>query len=472
MPRSLLLLVACLGCRGAAPAGDGPADTDLEPIDTGEPVAREDALVLLDELRPETGNRYVHIMDLVRDDAGTVWLATANGAYAIDGADPAALSVRGGPSGAWFYWAALDGDTLALSGRDAGLHLVGVGDGVPEVLASLPIDETDPEGVALHSDVVFVAAGTGGVEVRARGDLSLLATLPADNALDVALAGDTLWVLDREAGLVGWDVTTPTAATARSALALDGAVQALEIDGDVAFIAASDAFAAVDIGDPDAPALRSRTDVDGTCTRVSAADGLLAAASWVDVRLFDVADPAAPRLIAVQDAGEIATSALIDDGVLWLGDWDTLRSFAIDRDARSPEIAADAEVDVVGAAGERVVERLTIENLGDLPLNVASITCDVGVTPSVGALQVAPGDSEGVDLTVDVLDENEARAICTVTSDDADEPAANVVVVINRAGLSVGDLAPDFSLPDLDGDYHTLSDYRGDVVFITLFSTW
>lgn len=32
--------------------------------------------------------------------------------------------------------------------------------------------------------------------------------------------------------------------------------------------------------------------------------------------------------------------------------------------------------------------------------------------------------------------------------------------------------APDFSLPDLNGETHTLSEYRGKVVFLNLWTTW
>jgi hypothetical protein len=32
--------------------------------------------------------------------------------------------------------------------------------------------------------------------------------------------------------------------------------------------------------------------------------------------------------------------------------------------------------------------------------------------------------------------------------------------------------APDFSLPDLDGELHSLSDYRGKRIFLTTWSSW
>ena len=32
--------------------------------------------------------------------------------------------------------------------------------------------------------------------------------------------------------------------------------------------------------------------------------------------------------------------------------------------------------------------------------------------------------------------------------------------------------APDFRLPDLDGEFHSLSDYRGKRIFLTTWSSW
>ena len=36
----------------------------------------------------------------------------------------------------------------------------------------------------------------------------------------------------------------------------------------------------------------------------------------------------------------------------------------------------------------------------------------------------------------------------------------------------VGDLAPDFSLPDINGQPHRLSDYRGKKVFLATWASW
>ena len=50
---------------------------------------------------------------------------------------------------------------------------------------------------------------------------------------------------------------------------------------------------------------------------------------------------------------------------------------------------------------------------------------------------------------------------------------ADTAVLPNNAGpLEVGDIAYDFTLQDLDGNSHTLSDYRGQPVIVNFWATW
>ena len=40
------------------------------------------------------------------------------------------------------------------------------------------------------------------------------------------------------------------------------------------------------------------------------------------------------------------------------------------------------------------------------------------------------------------------------------------------AKLKVGDRAPDFALPDLAGELHTLSEHRGKKVLLATWASW
>ncbi len=50
--------------------------------------------------------------------------------------------------------------------------------------------------------------------------------------------------------------------------------------------------------------------------------------------------------------------------------------------------------------------------------------------------------------------------------------AAIVVVQLDGSGSRSGFQAPDFTLPDLGGTRHSLSAYRGKVVFLNIWATW
>ena len=50
--------------------------------------------------------------------------------------------------------------------------------------------------------------------------------------------------------------------------------------------------------------------------------------------------------------------------------------------------------------------------------------------------------------------------------------AADILPVVERAGVKLGEPAPDFQLRDLQGRLVTLSDLRGKVVLLNFWATW
>lgn len=56
---------------------------------------------------------------------------------------------------------------------------------------------------------------------------------------------------------------------------------------------------------------------------------------------------------------------------------------------------------------------------------------------------------------------------------DVEEGAAYLGVgVADRAGALASLMAPDFSLPDLQGRLHSLSEHRGKKVFLVAYASW
>ena len=95
---------------------------------------------------------------------------------------------------------------------------------------------------------------------------------------------------------------------------------------------------------------------------------------------------------------------------------------------------------------------------GELPEGALAVVAPLQpamVTVTLGADQPA-GRREGV---------------LRISSNDQDEPVVEVAVVAGAQPLVEGNLAPDFSLPDLQGNLRTLSQYRGEVVQLMLYNS-
>ncbi len=60
----------------------------------------------------------------------------------------------------------------------------------------------------------------------------------------------------------------------------------------------------------------------------------------------------------------------------------------------------------------------------------------------------------------------------TANEQGAAGAAEGGVVMSEDTGVNVGDLPPDFTLPDLDGNNVSLSDFEGKVVVVDLWATW
>ena len=61
-----------------------------------------------------------------------------------------------------------------------------------------------------------------------------------------------------------------------------------------------------------------------------------------------------------------------------------------------------------------------------------------------------------------------------IASNDPDEPVQQVTLASSSSGSSVliGEMAPNFNLPDLDGNYLELARQIGKPVVLSYFATW
>lgn len=84
-----------------------------------------------------------------------------------------------------------------------------------------------------------------------------------------------------------------------------------------------------------------------------------------------------------------------------------------------------------------------------------------------GARVVETGYEEGVDLV------KRAEAAGRPVAVDLEERAAYLGVRARERATQLASLqAPDFTLPDLDGRSHSLSEHRGRKVFLVAYASW
>ena len=451
-----------------------------------------DALAPLGEVRPvRAGGRRgpIHIMDVLLVGE-TAYLATYSGAFAVDVRDPGAPSQIGDPIGQKLYWLAASDAGLLTAGRDDGMRLLVVGlSGGWEEQAGRSGESFTPEGVAVAGERVYVAGQEQGLLIHDLFDLRQVAAWDgAHNAIDVVVQAGVAYVGDRERGVVIAAVSQAADALEITELAAvplpGGLVQHLELspDGRHLYVAAGARVAVLDVSEPAQARVVAELHPGGVATGVAADGDLLALANWRDTRLYDVADPAAPRLIAVEDALDASMSVDLRGDLLVVGDWDHLRAYRIDATLQAAELELPKSVTVLGdPAVTAEVETYVLVGNGtsdDVDLELFDVTCaSDAVAPAVTEATVAPGLVAVVPLRVDIVvgggrrPEREWRTSCAFWTTDPDESIAEVEVVVNPDGLSLGDPAPDWTLPDLDGELHTLSAHRGKVVVMTIFSS-
>ncbi|TPV96275.1 MAG: redoxin domain-containing protein [Myxococcales bacterium FL481] len=414
-------------------------------------------------------------MDVVPDpDAKLVYLAAYAGGLAIDVEDPTnmRLTTSGTPPGRRMYWAAQSDEDLVITGRESGLiHLELTGAGGWTQQGTYDPDGFNPEGLAWIGEALYVAAQDQGVVVL-DGSLAVMGSVPgSSNAMDIVVTDTIAYVLDRDHGLMVVDVSDAFDPQPIAELDIGEGAQSLAInDKGVVVVAAGGRVIVIDASTPEAPEIVADLESGGTAFRVDVAGDIAAVANWQDTRIYDISLPECTYLIGLEDATDVSTSVALQDDILYVGDWDVFRAYQLDAGGASPEYTA---VDYLTLNGQDEVETtLVVRNDGAMELDVTEIRCDderIQIAPT--SFTLAPEEIELVRLSASLSSTNPWSSDCTIASNDEDESEASLYLDVNPTGVAVGDIAPDWSVPDLDGNIHNLSDYAGKIVVLTLFSS-
>jgi len=373
--------------------------------------------------------------------------------------------------------AALAGDRVLLSHYESGLHVVDASE-----LASLRSIASQVgglegvSGLAVDGEVAYVVTDGGGFAALHLGvsgdDVSVIAAIEGlDHPRGLAVAGGFAYVAAGE-GLVVVDVTDPSRPAVVDGAATGGHVQDLDVEG--GFLYAAVGAEGVETFALDGQGLQrvSATSVGGAAVGLDAADGLLWVTDQARAHALSLTRPSHPAPLASEPTPEWAMDAVAAGPRAWIADWSGLIAMRMAAAARAPQ--ADVDQSTLYFTGGDALAEVILSNRGAAPLVITGAALeDPRFTFTLEALEITPGASAAIALTFEDDGAPVDSALCVATN-DPDAPLVEVALAgaSEGAALSVGDEAPDFALPDLDGRWRRLSERRGRPVLLTFFASW
>lgn len=495
-----------------APESDAEADSepgpDAEP-DTEPPVVwtplpagcvapsdlAADPLWISAQVKPPGGNGPVHLLDIVADrDAGWIYTSGTSGFYLVSIDDDGSLALQGRfpPQGnAQFeHLRPLGGNRVALSHLSGpathppGVVLVNVANPIsPSLIGNVPIP--DVAGLEKHpsEELLYVLTHTGQLWTldlttpKNPAVLDQLDGLGNPWQLVIAPDGSRAWAADASKGVAVIDLSAPQAPTLTTTVPTEGGAQdvALDLDRSALWVAVGSAGVEVfDLTDPAQPASIGLVDIGGPAVSVSVADGLVWATDQAGVALIDGADPAAPRLLGTEATPSWAMNVDASGEQAFVADWNAVRVVSATPESLAPEL--DTNRDAIYVAGEAPSEPLVVTNRGAADLEIVGASVDdarFSVTSALVPLVIAPGESAELRIEAAGIDGPVDATLC-LASNAPQTPTLELPIASSSSGSSVliGELAPDFVLPDTKGALHTLSEQRGHPVVLAYFATW
>ena len=504
--RLLILLAACQD-KGSPLTDTATPDTDTAPVpsddtaDTDTPVTwtpltgsceapdglGEHPLTLVGEdqhIQEIPGSWFMEMVDVEADrDRGLVYGAGQGGLTVFDVSDAAApVLIGSNPErtaniGRYYRVEVGTDEVVFATHRDRGMTTFDASDPErPEI-----IGEFGPpglEGMALLGDLMYVTNLYGGLHTIDVSDPSAPVGVDELSGLgspwDIVLSdsGSTGYISDSQLGVVPVDLSD-----ARAPLLADpvtvGGVQDIALSGAALYAAAGGVGVVVmDITDPLQPVVVTTLDYAGSIQSVAVQDDVLWAVNQEDVIAIDIGDPLNPIPLGTSTTPEFAMHVGAGDGVAWVGDWSRLEAWQVDPSIASPDL--ELSISTILLDGEGDTLELTVYNVGAAELSLTGAESgDKRLTVDVTAMDIAPGGAAQLRLTYAGGADALLTSLC-LASTDPDAPTQLIEVHSGSGGNhdAIGQPAPDFVLPDLDGNTWQLSEQLGAPVVLVYFATW
>ncbi len=474
--RTVLVMFAAACTTGGADAD--PDSADPVPADTGDDLQLKplpegcepldplpaDPLTLAGEART-TQDQVGYLIELVDAERfGDLVLGVGQGGLLVyDVSDPAAPFLLGkgrGPGQDRFHRVeVLDDRYVAVSNREFGVAVFDLAD------PSRPTQVWSEahqgwEGLALV-DGHLVVTTHDGVVVFDVSDPTSPESVGEATGLSAAWElsapiGSWVYAADNELGVVPVDVSDPTAPVVGVPLALGGGVLHVEADGDTLYASLGGSGVAIlDAAAPGAPVEIGRVSTGGAAVMSAVADDILFVVDHEALSAWNVADPADPRPLGRQQTEQFALAVAATGDIAWVGDWALLGGWRLDREASAGSLDLPGQDLTLGLT--------TVTNRGGGTLQLFGASGD-NITVEAGSTLIPPGGATSLRVL------GTGSTVC-ISTNDPDGPVFEFAVT-DAGAPPVGTPAPDFSLLDLDGAEHRLSEQLGHPVLLVYFATW
>ena len=425
------------------------------------------------------GIQFAHMMSFaVNGDYAYASVGASMGLETYDISDPSA-PIRIDAAGPASWRSEVSGDTLFSFQHFRGVEMLDISGGIPSSIDSY--DPTDPdvafEGGARVGNRLYAAAHQEGLYVLAIGpglSFDSIFALQDAAAWNVAAQGNHLYVANGRFGLSVIDISAAPVEIAT--LDLPGLANDIEVDGNTAYLSlAAEGIASIDISNPASPSLLDVEPTKGNAFSMGLVGTTLAVGAYTRLETYDVSDPSDIRLNAwegtpvwAMGAGAGVTSS--GDTVFVVADWEGMLVYSPGIDALPDIDVHPTQLDFGPVWGSRDTI-VTVLNTGGGTLNVLAMSTPSGFSATPSSFSVAPGSAQ--EVTVSATGSAQVNGEIRYFSDDPDESTVDQPTFKNSTLFpAIGSIAPEFTLSGTDGNTHTLSDYRGRVVYLEFGANW
>jgi len=381
-----------------------------------------------------------------------------------------------------FYNGKAEGNIAIGSARLDGLYLIDITyKSNPSLHNIFGTSGFSYESVDFTDSIAYAAVHENGLEVidiispSSPASIRIVGSL--HNVWDVYIKDDYLYVADGTAGLKIFSLNDPANPQLVGVITTTGSAFEVIVENQYAYVALGAAgIDIVDISIPINPVFVSNFNPGfGILNHLNYSNSKIFAASWELVYAIDVSDPVNPFLLATEDTPIRAMGIAANNDKVYVTDWARLNTYTFN-DLNVPDIHVKPQQFDFGYPGPNIpfTKQFDVYNLGEMDLTINDISVNTTLYYTINPLQliIPPGESREVSVTFSTSQPGNLNHVLTFESNDPDESQSNITLFAGRDRAAPGQPSNDFTLNDLKGNSHTLSDYLGKVVIFAIFASW